>query len=278
MPSPSSHTELPDSSSLRHILAVAHSPLAEPGVARTLVTELGLDWLGVVAPKQVRDYGLLLFMDEHGLALQQTGKGAPGPVRAEFVSGKMGYRREHGGGAGQLVARAVGMQKTRAPLQVLDATAGLGQDAFVLASLGCQMTLFERNPIIHALLADGLYRASLNEACAPIVARMTLHSGNSLDWMNQAGPEAVDVVYLDPMFPHRDKSALVKKEMQVFRQVVGDDDDASQLLEAALGCARYRVVVKRPRKAPAVEGPEPATRIEGKSSRYDIYSLKALPA
>ena len=82
MPSPSSHTELPDSSSLRHILAVAHSPLAEPGVARTLATELGLDWLGVVAPKQVRDYGLLLFMDEHGLALQQTGKGAPGPVRA----------------------------------------------------------------------------------------------------------------------------------------------------------------------------------------------------
>ena len=83
MPSPSSHTELPDSSSLRHILAVAHSPVAEPGVARTLATELGLDWLGVVAPKQVRDYGLLLFMDEHGLALQQTGKGAPGPVKED---------------------------------------------------------------------------------------------------------------------------------------------------------------------------------------------------
>lgn len=66
--------------------------------------------------------------------------------------------------------------------------------------------------------------------------------------------------------------------MQVFRQVVGDDDDSAQLLQAALKAARYRVVVKRPRKAPAVEGPEPATRIEGKSSRYDIYSLKALPA
>ena len=85
-------------------------------------------------------------------------------------------------------------------------------------------------------------------------------------------------VYLDPMFPHRDKSALVKKEMQVFRQVVGDDDDASQLLEAALGCARYRVVVKRPRKAPAIAGPEPAARVEGKSSRYDIYPIRALPA
>ncbi len=278
MPSPSSHTESLDSSSLRQSLAVAHSPLAEPGVARALASELGLHWLGALSPKQVRDYGLLLFLDENGRALQQTGKGAPGPVRAEFVSGKMGYRREHGGGAGQLVARAVGLQKTRAPLHVLDATAGLGQDAFVLASLGCRVTLFERNPIIHALLADGLYRAALNEACAPVVARMTLHAGNSLDWMRRAGPEAVDVVYLDPMFPHRDKSALVKKEMQVFRQVVGDDDDASQLLEAALACVRYRVVVKRPRKAPAVAGPEPATRVEGKSSRYDIYPVRALPA
>ncbi|MBN7771405.1 class I SAM-dependent methyltransferase [Marinobacter daepoensis] len=278
MSSSPSHTKTHPCSHLGKSLAVGHSPLAEPGVARALANDLGLDWLGVTNPKQVRDYGLLLFVDERGVALQQTGKGAPGPVRAEFVSGKMGYRREHGGGAGQLVARAVGLHKTRTPLQVLDATAGLGQDAFVLASLGCEVTLFERNPVIHALLADGLYRAAMNEACAPIIARMTLHAGSSVDWMAQAGPGAVDVVYLDPMFPHRDKSALVKKEMQVFRQVVGDDDDAGSLLKTALTCARYRVVVKRPRKAPAVDGPDPATRVEGKSSRYDIYPIRALPA
>src|SRR5690606_42075878 len=129
--------------------------------AQSLAEELGVVWLDTVKPKHVKDFPVLLYRDELGLALQLTGKGAPGPVRAEFVSGKMGYRREHGGGAGQLVARAVGLQKTRAPLQVLDATAGLGQDAFVLASLGCQMALFERNPVIHALLADGLYRAAL---------------------------------------------------------------------------------------------------------------------
>ncbi|PSF10679.1 SAM-dependent methyltransferase [Marinobacter fuscus] len=274
---------MPDSPSLvapplNQTLAVAHSPLAEPGEARALARQLGLDWLGVVKPKQVRGYNMVLFMDDQGLALQQTGKGAPGPVRAEFVTGKMGYRREHGGGAGQLVARAVGLQKTRASLHVLDATAGLGQDAFVLASLGCTVTLFERNPVIHALLADGLYRAALNPDCAPIVARMALNPGSSIDWMASAGAGAADVVYLDPMFPHRDKSALVKKEMQLFRQVVGDDDDASRLLGAGLACARYRVVVKRPRKAPTLEGPEPATRVEGKSSRYDIYPLQALPA
>ena len=259
-------------------LAVACSPLGDQHQARALAEELALPWLGVVKPQQVRDYSILLYSDDQGLALQITGKGAPGPVRAEFVTGKMGYRREHGGGTGQLVARAVGLQKTRAGLHVLDATAGLGQDAFALAGLGCRVTLLERNPVIHALLADGLARAALNPDCSPIVARMTLEAGSSINWLAQADPESVDVVYLDPMFPHRDKSALVKKEMQVFRQVVGDDDDSVQLLQAALKAARYRVVVKRPRKAPAVEGPEPATRIEGKSSRYDIYSLKALPA
>ncbi|MDO3722934.1 class I SAM-dependent methyltransferase [Marinobacter sp. chi1] len=259
-------------------LAIGRSPLGDSSLTSSLADSLGLPDLGVVRPKDVRDFPVILFSDEQGLCLQVTGKGAPGPVCVDFVAGKMGYRREHGGGVGQLVAKAVGMQKTKAALHVLDATAGLGQDGFVLASLGCTVTLFERNPIIHALLADGLARAALNVDCAPIVERMTLMSGSSIDWLSEAGPDAVDVVYLDPMFPHRDKSALVKKEMQVFRQVVGDDEDSAQLLAAALDCARYRVVVKRPRKAPSIEGTEPATVVEGKSSRYDIYPIKALPA
>jgi 16S rRNA (guanine1516-N2)-methyltransferase len=266
------------SHSLMTTVAVGCSPLGDQIAARQLAEDLGLRWLGLVKPKQIREFPVLLYIDEEGLALQLTGKGVPGPVRAEFVTGKMGYRREHGGGTGQLVARAVGLQKTRAQLHVLDATAGLGQDAFVLASLGCRLTLLERNPVIHALLADGLARAALNIDCAPLVANMRLEVGSSIDWLQSAGKDAADIVYLDPMFPHRDKTALVKKEMQVFRQVVGDDDDSEQLLAAALACARYRVVVKRPRKAPAVAGPEPTTRLEGKSSRYDIYSIKALPA
>ncbi|WP_417565873.1 class I SAM-dependent methyltransferase [Marinobacter sp.] len=259
-------------------IAIARSPLGDRFQAESLAESLFLEDLGVVRPREVRDFPVLLFLDEQGLGLQVTGKGAPGPVRAEFVTGKMGYRREHGGGAGQLVAKAVGLQKTRANLHVVDATAGLGQDAFILASLGCRVTLFERNPVIHALLADGLARASLNVDCAVIIEHMHLMEGSSIDWLEQAGGEAADVIYLDPMFPHRDKSALVKKEMQVFRTVVGDDDDSQRLLAGALECARYRVVVKRPRKAPAITGPDPTTRIEGKSSRYDVYSIKALPA
>lgn len=192
--------------------------------------------------------------------------------------GKAGYRLGHGGGTGQLVARAVGLQRARRPLHVLDATAGLGQDAFVLAGLGCQMTLFERSPVVYALLADGLARGRLSELAAPVVARITLTPGSSIDWLEQAGTDAADVIYLDPMFPHHDRVALAKKEMQVFRPLVGDDDDAPRLLRAALKAATYRVVVKRPRKSPSIEGPEPATRLEGKSSRYDIYAKKALPS
>lgn len=264
-------------------LAVARSPLGDEHKARLLSSELSLPYLGTVRPKDVRQASALLFLDENGLCLQVAGKGAPGPVRAEFVTGKMGYRREHGGGSGQLVARAVGLQKAKAGLHVLDATAGLGQDAFVLASLGCRVSLFERNPVIHALLADGLARAALNMDCAPIIDRMTLRAGSSIDWLTSAEeasetPDVADVIYLDPMFPHRDKSALVKKEMQVFRTVVGDDDDSEALLKAALAIATYRVVVKRPRKAPTIPGPEPSTRIEGKSSRYDIYPIRALPS
>ncbi|WP_100639990.1 class I SAM-dependent methyltransferase [Marinobacter salexigens] len=263
-------------------LAVARSQLGDEHQAQFLSSELSLPYLGIVSPKDVRNAHALLFLDAGGLCVQLAGKGAPGPVRAEFVSGKMGYRREHGGGSGQLVARAVGLQKTKAGLHVLDATAGLGQDAFVLAGLGCKVSLFERNPVIHALLADGLARAALNMDCAPIIARMTLRSGSSIDWLANAEDQsdathAADVIYLDPMFPQRDKSALVKKEMQVFRTIVGDDDDSEALLAAALKVAKYRVVVKRPRKAPAIPGPEPSTRIEGKSSRYDIYPIRALP-
>lgn len=277
MPDSSPSAPYARSERFQNIVAVARSALGDRLQADALADSLGVSNLGVVRPRDIRDFPVLLFLDEQGLGLQMTGKGAPGPVRAEFVTGKMGYRREHGGGAGQLVAKAVGLQKTRAALHIVDATAGLGQDAFVLASLGCTVTLFERNPVIHALLADGLARAALNVDCAAIVERMRLLEGSSIEWLARPGTEAADVVYLDPMFPHRDKSALVKKEMQVFRTIVGDDEDSAQLLAAALERARYRVVVKRPRKASAIEGAEPTTRIEGKSSRYDVYAIRALP-
>ncbi len=220
---------------------------------------------------------LALQVGEDGLQLQLLGDDAPGPVRVDFLEGAAAHRRQFGGGSGQMIAKAVGIAPGIRP-QVLDATAGLGRDAFVLATLGCPVQLIERQPVIAALLEDGLARAARDLEVGPIVARMQLHTGNAIDRLRQWQGEAPQVVYLDPMFPHRDKTALVKKEMRVFRPLVGDDDDAPALLEAALALASHRVVVKRPRKAPVIEGPKPGYSLEGKSSRYDIYPKKKLTA
>ncbi|MBD9396192.1 class I SAM-dependent methyltransferase [Pseudomonas sp. PDM11] len=219
--------------------------------------------------------GYALQLGEAGLQLVELGPQAPGPVRVDFVEGAVAHRRQFGGGAGQMIAKAVGIAQGIRP-RVLDATAGLGRDAFVLASLGCQVDLIERQPLIGALLEDGLQRAAADAEVAGIVARMRLLQGNAIELMAGWQGEAPQVIYLDPMFPHRDKSALVKKEMRLFRPFVGDDLDAPALLEAALKLASHRVVVKRPRKAPIIEGAKPGYALEGKSSRYDIYPLKKL--
>ena len=221
------------------------------------------------------DSEFALQLGEEGLQLVELGPQAPGPVKVDFVEGAVAHRRLFGGGSGQMIVKAVGVQAGVRP-RVLDATAGLGRDAFVLASLGCEMTLIERQPLIAALLEDGLARAALAHEVAPIVARMRLLTGNAIALMQAWQDEPPQVIYLDPMFPHRDKSALVKKEMRLFRPFVGDDLDAPALLEAALNLATHRVVVKRPRKAPLIEGAKPGYALEGKSSRYDIYPKKKL--
>lgn len=235
--------------------------------ARAWAERLGLPLEGEA------DFVLQLGSD--GLQLTELGPQAPGPVRVDFVEGAVAHRRLYGGGSGQMIAKAVGVQPGVRPA-VLDATAGLGRDAFVLASLGCTVTMSERQPIIAALLEDGLERALRAAEVAPIAAQMRLLHGNAIELMRDWQGEPPQVIYLDPMFPHRDKSALVKKEMRLFRPLVGDDLDAPALLGAALTLATHRVVVKRPRKAPVIDGAKPSYALEGKSSRYDIYPKKAL--
>ena len=221
-----------------------------------------------------------LQLGANGLQLLELGDLAPGPVRVDFASGAVAHRRLFGGGSGQMIAKAVGIQPGVRPL-LLDATAGLGRDAFILAELGCAVTMIERQPVIAALLADGLRRAALDPEVAPIIAAMRLLGGDAIALMQAWTGEPPQVIYLDPMFPHRDKRALVKKEMRLFRPLVGDDDDAPALLTAALALATHRVVVKRSRQAPTIGGLSPGYVLEGKSSRFDIYpkkSLKAKPA
>ncbi|MEK8088458.1 class I SAM-dependent methyltransferase [Thermithiobacillus plumbiphilus] len=214
---------------------------------------------------------IVLLLTPERLQLQQLGPDAPGPVFVDFAGGRLDFRRRHGGGVSQPLARAVGLKGGERPL-VLDATAGLGRDAFVLASLGCRITLLERQAAIAALLADGLERAAAVPELAGIVAQMTLRMGEGAALMQVVSEaEPPDTIYLDPMYPPRNKHALVKKEMQLLHRVVGQDLDAASLLEQALHSARKRVVVKRPRLAEPLSGPTPTFSIDSPNTRYDVY-------
>ncbi|PRY66802.1 16S rRNA (guanine1516-N2)-methyltransferase [Vreelandella songnenensis] len=222
--------------------------------------------------------GLTLVRQDGRLVLAGDEKRYGKPLSVDFAEGKAAHRRQFGGGRGQLVAKACGLAKGVTP-SVVDATAGLGRDAFVLASLGARVLLIERVEAIAALLEDGLARAARESEIAEIIARMTLRQGDSAKRLGALIEDAAfspEVIHLDPMFPHREKSALVKKEMRLFRELAGSDDDAPRLLEAALDIATHRVVVKRPRKAPPVAGPAPQHVLEGKTSRYDLYVKKSL--
>ncbi len=222
--------------------------------------------------------GLVLRHQSDGLVLAGDERLYGKPLRVDFVQGRAAHRRRFGGGRGQLVAKACGLSKGITP-NVVDATAGLGRDAFVLASLGAEVLLIERVDAIAALLGDGLMRAAGDPEIAAIIARMRLIKGDAVSELEALVAEAAfspQVIHLDPMFPHREKSALVKKEMRLFRELAGDDPDASRLLEAALDVATHRVVVKRPRKAPPIEGPAPQHSVVGKTSRYDLYVHRAL--
>ena len=238
-------------------------------------SEAASAWAARLKLPMAGDARFALQLGVDGLQLNELAVSGQGPVRADFIGGAVAHRRLYGGGSGQMIAKAVGIQPGIRP-SVLDATAGLGRDAFVLAMLGCTVSLIERQPLVCALLEDALQRAQTVAELAPIVARMHLLSGDAIDVMGLWSGDAPQVIYLDPMFPERDKSALVKKEMRLFKPIVGADDDAPQLLAAALSLATHRVVVKRPRKAPAIAGAEPGYVLEGNSSRFDIYPKKAL--
>jgi 16S rRNA (guanine1516-N2)-methyltransferase len=194
------------------------------------------------------------------------------PIVVDFLTGKTRHRLEFP--SKELLAKAIGYKKS-APPTVLDATAGLGGDSFLLASLGCQVTLIERIPMIAELLQDGLQRARASTITATIIARMQLIMGNSLEFLAQPlGQNMPDVVYLDPMYPERTKSALVKKELRVLREIVGTDPDAAELFPLALAQAKQRVVVKRPRHAPSLVGQKPDIIFTGTAVRFDVYLSK----
>ena len=234
--------------------------------ARALAQELGLP--GVALSDQ-QNYSALLVQTAIGLQLRPVGENASGPVMVDFGAGNMRHRRR--GGHNEPLGKAVGVGR-REGLKLIDATAGLGRDSFVLADLGCDVTMLECSPIAFALLRDGIQRARDTEDSwlRQVAERMHLYHADSIGWLT-ASSENFDVVYLDPMFPSRKKSARVKKEMWLFQQLIGHGPGEDDLLEQALNTALWRVVVKRPAKAPSLPGPQPHHAITGKTVRFDVY-------
>lgn len=242
-------------------IEVAAEP-ARAAEAAALAEELGM------ALAKAPGTRLQLRLTAAWLELRDTEAGTA--IHCDFLGGRYGYRRRHGGGRSHGLARAVGLKGGATP-SVLDATAGLGRDGFLLADLGCRVTLVERTPAIYAILRDGLARAAEDPTTQPLVReRLRLVLADALDYLRSPSVRP-DVVYLDPMHPERGKSAQVKKEMRLIRAAAGDDVDAARLLPAARACARERVVVKRPLRSEPLAGATPDWTIAGKTTRFDVY-------
>jgi 16S rRNA (guanine1516-N2)-methyltransferase len=206
--------------------------------------------------------GLVLHLGER-LELREAGT-KTGPVFVDFEA--LAKRPKQGK---DLIAKAVGIKGSYRPT-VIDATAGLGQDAFILASYGCQVTMIERSVVIAALLQDGLERAKLDKDISEIISRMSLgHADAKTVLPRLSQEERPDVIYLDPMYPESGKTAAKSKEMTFFRALIGSDLDVEELFEIALRTATKRVVLKRPLKAPKLG--KPNTIYEGSTIRFDVH-------
>ena len=206
--------------------------------------------------------GLELRRDADGLALV----GEAMMLRADFSDLLPRLRPDRLGR--ELLVRAARVRGVEAPTAV-DATAGLGEDSLLLAAAGFTVTMFEKDSVIAALLRDALERAAANPELAPVAARMTLVEGDSVAGLRDLG-FSPDVVFLDPMFPERTKSAAVKKKFQLLHHLERPCDNEAELLGAALTAHPRKVVIKRPPKGPLLAGTKPSYQVAGKAVRYDV--------
>ena len=190
-------------------------------------------------------------------------------LKCSFIEGPILHRLKYGKGRGQNLAKAVGF-KFNKNRTIIDATAGLGYDAFILASLGANVTLIERSEKIYDLLKAAISEAKLHGGeISKIVNRMNLLFGDSKDILPNIAPE---VILIDTMYKDRKKSALVKNDMRLVREVVGSDSDHVELINVALKNASKRVVIKQPRYAETIENIKGCShQILGKTIRYDVY-------
>lgn len=200
-----------------------------------------------------------LFVAEDKLALKIPGFS---PISAELCSAFWSKRKSEGKRQGLIRAC-----KPAAGLKIIDATAGWGRDAAILASFGAEVLMIERHSIMASLLSDALSRR--NESDREKM-HLSLYAGDAYSYFNALEEENYpDVIYIDPMHPERSKSALVKKEMQVLQQIIGTDDVARDLIQLAIARTKQRVVVKWPQRSNPLLPVN--AQVNGKTVRFDIY-------
>lgn len=156
--------------------------------------------------------------------------------------------------------------------KAIDATAGMGEDAFLLTAQGYEVTLFEQNPVIAVLLKDALRRAKKHPVLKDIASRMNLVQDNSVEGMSKL-LDPVDVIYLDPMFPARQKSSLINKKLQLIQKLEPPCSEETDLFDAAISASPSKIIVKRPLKSEFLAGRKPSYTLNGKAIRYDCYTL-----
>ncbi|BCA96175.1 ribosomal RNA small subunit methyltransferase J [Legionella antarctica] len=209
-----------------------------------------------------KDANPCLFVTAEKLALKIPGFSL---LFADFTCASWSKRKAEGKKQG--LVRAC---KPAKGLKIIDATAGWGRDAAILASFGSEVTMLERHPVMAALLADAIeQRAPLDKQ----QMQLTLKETDAYSYLDRlAKKDYPDLIYIDPMHPERNKSALVKKDMQALQQMIGADQDALALIKLATARVKQRVVVKWPQKTKSLLAANSC--IEGKTIRFDIYSPK----
>lgn len=224
-------------------------------------------------------HNMVLIADGDNLGLASSKLGEKSLLEIDFVGGSLGHRRQFGGGRNQDICRAVGLNR-HPDISVGDATAGLGRDAFVMALQGASVSAHEKNPVLMSMLSWSLMRAREmvdKENDQALWAALNRLRFLEVDSSSELVSQNFDVVYLDPMFPDRDKSAKVKKEMQILHQLLSEDEGNEEaLFDSCWSAANARLVIKRPAKAPMFAEREPHHQIIGKAIRYDVYVKKAL--
>lgn len=242
-----------------------------------------------------------LSVDADGLSLTDGDQA----MRGDFT--KLQKRLQYHNLTHELLVKATKV-KGREKLHVIDATAGMGEDSLLLAAAGCEVTLFEQDPVIAALLQDTMRRALEESALHEIVMRMQLVEGDSIDHLRKLSDAGMisdaqfsthgdaighvcptqttsnatanssdeklkrpDVIYLDPMFPERQKSGLVKKKFQLIHYLEAPAENEEALMQAAIAARPFKIVVKRPAKGPYLAGLKPSYSLDGKAIRYDCY-------